>query len=111
MHFEEIPVQEDRVRGWAVVYVIVGTIFTIAACVFVVWLFLREDLRGGGRTDIVQPATIPPATVFEGPTPLELERRAESVGLARWQWIDREHGRVLVPVDVAIDLYVKRRQR
>ena len=105
--FEEIPVQEDRIHNWVVIYVVVATIVAIGGCVFVVRLMLHEHISGGGRSDIVELATVPPATTFDSATPLELERRARAVELERWQWADRAHRSVLVPIDVAIDRYVE----
>lgn len=107
---EEIPTQPDRVPGWAIQYLIIGTVVTILACAFVVWWFLPSDLSGGGRSDVVDVRTLPPATPFEEQSPVELERDARRVQLTRWGWADRAHQIVLLPVDLAIDRYVQAHQ-
>lgn len=109
--FEEIPTQPDQVEGWAIQYIIVGTVVTILACAFVVWLFLAPGtLEDGGRTDIVeQPHTIPPSSPFDAPTPVELERQAQEIELGRWQWAGPAHRRVVLPVDIAIDRYLQQK--
>jgi hypothetical protein len=109
--FEEIPVQPDHVEGWAIQYVIVAVVVAIALCVGIVWLFLSEDLLGGGRSPVVDQTTVPPSSSFAGPTPLELERRAQLIELEGWQWADPSHAQVRMPVEVAIDRYLEERGR
>ena len=87
-------------------YVLAGTLLAIVACACVVALSLR-GATGGGRSRVVELHELPPATPFDGPTPLELEQRARAVRLEHWQWADRARGTVLAPVDVAIDRYVQ----
>jgi len=104
--FEDIPVEPDRGESRLVPYVLGGTLLAIIACACVVVLSLH-GAHGGGRSHVVDLRQLPPATPFDGPSPLELEQRARAVRLDHWQWADREHAEVLVPVDLAIDRYVR----
>ncbi|HEY1556220.1 MAG TPA: hypothetical protein VGF94_15395 [Kofleriaceae bacterium] len=109
--FEEIPVEPDRISSRVINYVLASTIVVIAICACAILLVLG-GARGGGRSAVVEIRELPPpASPFAGPTPLELEQRARTVGLDSWQWADRAHGTVLVPVDIAIDRYVDERSK
>jgi hypothetical protein len=39
--------------------------------------------------------------------PLERERAAQAAALETWTWADAQHTRVLMPVDRAIDRYMR----
>jgi len=110
--FEEIPEEPEHVPGRPIYRLLVATILVIAACGVVVWTLHAFQLAGGGRSD-VRPAMrleqIPPAQPFSAPMQMEGARAAARYELEHWTWADRTRGRVLVPVDVAIDRYLARR--
>jgi hypothetical protein len=108
---EEIPVEPDRIASRVVTYVLASTIVVIALSAGAIVLVLG-GASGGGRSAIAEVREAPPpASPFDGPTPLELEQRARAVRLDSWQWADRKRGTVLVPVEIAIDRYVDDRSK
>ncbi len=109
---EPIPEQPESVPGKPIAWMIVIVVLAIAACGVVVWSLQAFHLFGGGETQQTQRLELqPPAQPFEIPhTKLESARDAQRFELEAWTWADRAHGRVRVPVDVAIDRYLEGRR-
>lgn len=108
----EIPEQPEHVPGRPIYALLAGTVLVIVASGFVVWALHAFQLAGGGRSDVaaLPPLErVPPAAPFSMPLPPERAQAAARAELARWTWADRARGRVLVPVDVAVERYLARR--
>lgn len=103
---EEIETEPDTTEGWAIQYVLIGTVAAILICAFVVWLFLGENLVAGGRSNPYYARTIPPQATFDTQLPLEAERHAKKLRLEQWTWADAAHTRVREPIGVAIDQFL-----
>ena len=97
MTHEEIPEQTEDVRGRPVATTIGATAATIIACGVIVWLMLRPS----------PPQIVDHTPTFDTWMPLERERAGQAAALERWTWADAQHTRVLMPVDLAIDRYVR----
>jgi hypothetical protein len=93
-------IESDRVPGRGVAIAIVAAIIGIALSVVAVWVLDAFDARGGGRSDVVY------SNGFHAITPHEERRLGQIARLHAWSWADRDRGRVLVPIEVAIDRYV-----
>ena len=107
---EDIPAQSEDIPGRPVAWAIVGTAITIVICAFIV-RGIESGVHGGGASRTVMDiSSIPPATPFETPRlGQELERTSQVRELEGWKWVDRDHGRILIPIDLAIDRYVQQR--
>lgn len=113
----EIRQEPDQVPGKPIAAVIVATLATIAVSVVAVWMIGDcggTDLRAGPsvRTWGGVPREIHhvEAHVLRGvETDAERARRQAILELSTWRWVDRDRRRVAVPVDVAIDLYLRQR--
>ena len=103
---EPIPEQPEDVRGRPVAITIAATVTGILASAFVVFLLMGLAPEGGGRTNPVQQALVPPATPFELRTPLERTREDQLNRLDAWTWADDTHTRVRLPLMIAIDRYL-----
>jgi hypothetical protein len=103
---EPLPEQPEDVRARPVVMSVVATVLGIVASGVLVWFLLGLHAEGGGRSDEARPALIPPATPFDGSTPLEARRHQQQMSIETWSWADREHHRVRMPVTAAIDAYL-----
>lgn len=108
-HIEQ---ESERVPGRPLAEAGVLTLIVTIACVLVAW-WLGEcgaaQLRATHSADQgdapeeiggIESGLLDDATVGE------LRRAALRERLNRWGWVDRSRGRVHVPVDVAIDLYL-----
>lgn len=103
---EPIPEQPEDVRGRPVAITIGVTVAAILASAVVVFLLMGLAPAGGGRTNPVSPALVPPATAFDLRTPLERTRQDQLDRLDAWTWADAQHTRVRLPITVAIDRYL-----
>ena len=103
---EPLPEQPEDVRARPVVLSLIVIVLGIVASAVIVWIRLGLYPAGGGRSDEERPTLTPPATPFDGATPLEARRRAQQTALDTWTWADRDHRRVRMPVNVAIDAYL-----
>ncbi len=108
-HFDEIPEQSDNIPGRPIAWTLAITALVVITCGVVVWTLQAFELRGGGRSNIKTLELVPPAQPFSSPTQLELQRQQERGALDRWTWADRGVGRVVMPVEVAIDRYLEQR--
>lgn len=103
--------EPDLVPGRPILAVVAGAIAATALGVAIAW---RLADCGGPRP---HPATMP-AEVSAVETTLFGERaqgiedhRAAEAWLSSYGWVDRERGIVHIPIDAAIDLYLRRRAR
>jgi hypothetical protein len=97
MTHDEIPEQPEDVRSRPVALTIGATVAAILACAVIVWLMMPGV-----------PSPIPSDTpTFDTRMPLERERAAQRAALDAWTWADAAHTRVRMPVDVAIDRYLR----
>ena len=104
---EPIVEQPEYVRGRPVAITLAATVAAILASAAVVWVFMAFSAEGGGRSNEVRPALVPPATPFvAGPGPLERTRQIQLDALDTWTWADATHTRVRLPVAAAIDRYL-----
>jgi hypothetical protein len=105
----ELSTEPDRVPGRGLAIAFAATIAAIVASGIVVWVLRGAELSGGGRSDVDVPPVEPnPADPFhEATTSHERHRIDQLRALDSWQWADREHRRVRMPIDVAIDHYLE----
>ena len=93
-------IEPDRVPGRGVVTAVVASIVGIALSAVAVWALDPFDIHGGGRSNVVYP------NGYHAINPHEERRLGQIARLHSWSWADREHRRVLLPIDVAIERYV-----
>jgi hypothetical protein len=60
-----------------------------------------------GASKLATPVLQPPADAFEGLTRHEWLRLGREARLHSWTWVDRDHQRVRMPIDLAIDRYLR----
>jgi hypothetical protein len=105
--FEPIPEQPEDVRGRPVAITIGITIAGILGGALAVFLLMGLAPAGGGRTNPVSRALVPPATAFDLRTPIERARQDQIDRLDAWTWADAQHTRVKLPVSIAIENYLR----
>ncbi|HVV85807.1 MAG TPA: hypothetical protein VHE35_22265 [Kofleriaceae bacterium] len=105
-HLTEAP---DRIPGRTVGWLIAGTVAVILACAAIVALLLAPRVAGGGRTDRGPAPSTSPAEPFSPGTAGEHAQALRRAALDRWSWADRDRRIVRLPVDVAIDRYLRAR--
>ncbi|HKE16793.1 MAG TPA: hypothetical protein VKB80_18090 [Kofleriaceae bacterium] len=105
--------QPDSVPGRALLTVIGATLVAIALGTAIAWGLVD---CGGGRPLAVHPVNrVPPEVSAMETTQFGVraqgleDRRAASAWLSSYGWVDREHGVVHIPIEAAIDLYLRRR--
>ncbi len=109
----------DRVPGRLVVVAAIVVVVTIAVSVVAVVLMtgeLRGKLRSnpqGAAWEEHIPAQVGhvESAPFGDATDAEREALAAREHLASFGWVDRTRGRVHVPIDVAMDLYLQQQGR
>ena len=109
MSFTEIPEESERIPSRPAAWTLGLTVLVIAACAVVVWSLDAFHLAGGGRSDVRQIESLPPAQPFSEIGRLEQTRGEQARRLDLWTWADRDHRRVRLPVGVAIDRYLEQR--
>ena len=111
----EVHQEQDRVRSRRLLAIFAGAVLVTAVAILSAWLLLqrasppRRDATPG-RPPPRAPAQI--ATVEQ--TPVRETARGLVVqdlqrdALRRWAWVDRDAGVAEIPVDVAMELMVRR---
>jgi hypothetical protein len=108
---DDIATEPDRVpaRPLRVSFVIVLAAIGVSA--LAVWLLAGRQSHGGGRGNVgpsrLWDTAIAPGEPFSMRTGHEIERAAARSRLDHWEWSDRSHARVRMPVDRAIDRYLR----
>jgi hypothetical protein len=106
----ELPTEPDLVPRRPLRASVAIVIGAIAISVVAVWLLAGRVLHGGGRSNLGVPATeragLAPPETFSSVTPNEVMRAVQRAQLDGWEWADRTHTRVRVPITIAIDRYV-----
>lgn len=104
-----VPTAPDRIPARTVVLALVGIVVGIAACAIAVALVLAPSIDDRAPPPAPPSATSIPPAPFATATPVERARAARKAALDRWQWADRDRAIVRVPVEVAIDRYLRAR--
>ncbi|MBZ0237067.1 MAG: hypothetical protein K8M05_32355 [Deltaproteobacteria bacterium] len=101
--------RRDVVPGGVLALLGVATVAIIAITIGVV------DLLGGAVSTAAPPPPRERSAVevhdFGLETDAERERREAGQRLRSWGWIDRNTGRIHVPLDVAVELYLNEQER
>lgn len=107
IHIEQEP---DRVPSRPIRVSVIVIAIAIAGSIGAVVLLAGPDLG-----EVVRPRVAPPeridTQVFPLETPAEHARFDADVRLHAYGWVDRAHGIVHVPLDVATDLYLQEHGR
>lgn len=104
---DDVPTEPDRVAGRLIAATLVLAVIAVAASAVVVWLLASRLAHGGGRGDEGAFATEPPTDPFSLSTAHERHRRDQVDALESWQWADAQHTRVRMPLELAIDRYLR----
>ena len=99
--------------SWTKVLVAVAAITVVTiVLMFLLWVMLQRFSKFSSGVDYSAPSSAleTPRTVFEGVTSTELDsiRRAENERLQKYAWVDREKGRVQIPLDRAMEMLVQK---
>jgi hypothetical protein len=90
----------DIVRPRPVLAAIAVTVF---ACALVVWWALHLFLAMPAPAF----AAVKPAERIVGPSPAQEAQRASREALTRWEWVDRDAGRVRMPIADAMEVLAR----
>ena len=119
-HMSPPPAQAEEIINW---FAVIGTglaaIIVFSVATFVVWRYL--DMR----EKVLQPAgpAVIPAKLGQAEigivdqVPFDVTRAAQAYRserierLSSWGWLDREKGKIHMPIDRAMDLVVQQQQK
>jgi hypothetical protein len=108
---EDIPVEPDRVPPPPLRVSFAIVLAAIGISVLAVWLLAGRVVHGGGRSSIgpgrLWDTAVAPGEPFTMKTGHEIGRAAARARLDSWEWVDRTHSRVRMPIGVAIDRYLE----
>jgi hypothetical protein len=105
---DRVPGRRMALSGLIVLAVIVGSVVVVV----LLTLAWRGRLASNPGRGILWEERIPQdrshveTAIFGRPTDAELDARAARQRLGSYGWVDPAHGRVHVPIDVAMDRYL-----
>jgi len=105
--------EEERLDGVWLVITLVGLAALLAGLSLTVVLLLRSSTRGAIAASVASPPEQSSSVgglhseLFARPAAGELLKQQQRAELDRYGWVDREHGIVRLPIDVALDVVAR----